>query len=146
SCLDDGSLTLGEYLHRGRTDDEVLVFAHTCHPSLCNDNLSGIVVAAYLAASLRGIDTRYTYRFVFGPATIGSIAWMALNEARLKRVRHGLVLAMLGDSEPLHYHCTVTGDAIIDRAAAVVIRSCYPDAETIEFSPWGFDERQFNSP
>jgi aminopeptidase-like protein len=146
SRLVDGSLTLGESVHRGRSEDEVLVFAHTCHPSLCNDNLSGIVVAAQLAAFLRGRDTRYTYRFVFAPATIGSITWMALDEPRLKKIRHGLVLAMLGDSGPLHYHRSRSGRAGIDRAAGVVLRACYPDAGAIDFSPWGFDERQFNTP
>ena len=146
SRLGDGSLSLGEFVHAGRTDEEVLVFAHTCHPSLCNDNLSGIVVAAHLAATLRQLDTRYTYRFVFAPATIGSIAWMSLNEQRLQRIRHGLVVAMLGDEGPLHYHRSLTGAATIDRAAGVVLRSCYPDAAALDFSPWGFDERQFNTP
>jgi aminopeptidase-like protein len=146
SRLYDGSLTLGEHVHRGRSDAEVLVFAHTCHPSLCNDNLSGIVVAAELAAYLRGRSTRYTYRFLFAPATIGSIAWMATNEARLSNIRHGLVLAMLGDAGPLHYHRSRTGAATIDRAAGVVLRSWHPGATAIDFSPWGFDERQFNSP
>jgi aminopeptidase-like protein len=146
SSLRDGSLTLGEFVHSGDSDDEVLIFTHTCHPSLCNDNLSGIVVAAQLAAYLRGCKTRYTYRFVFGPATIGSIAWLARNEARLARIRHGLVLAMLGDGGPLHYHRTKAGTATIDRAAGAVLRSCYPDAGLLDFSPWGFDERQFNSP
>jgi aminopeptidase-like protein len=146
SRLYDGSLTLGEHVHQGRSSDEVLVFAHTCHPSLCNDNLSGIVVAAELAAYLRGRSTHYTYRFVFAPATIGSIAWMALNEARLGNIRHGLVLAMLGDSGPLHYHRSRSGAAPIDRAANAVLRSWHADAGAIDFSPWGFDERQFNSP
>lgn len=146
SRLYDGALTIGEYLHPGHDEDEVLVFAHTCHPSLCNDNLSGIVVAAQLAAFLQGRQTRYSYRFVFAPATIGSIAWMATNESRLGRIKHGLVLAMLGDAGPLHYHRSSTGAAMIDRAAGVVLRTCYPDASLLDFSPWGFDERQFNSP
>ena len=146
SRLYEGSLTLAEYVHPGRSEEEVLVFAHTCHPSLCNDNLSGIVVAAELARQLQGLDTHYTYRFVFAPATVGSIAWMATNEARLGRIRHGLVLAMLGDAGPFHYHRSRTGAAAIDRAAAQVLRSWHPDAGTIAFSPWGFDERQFNSP
>lgn len=146
SRLYDGALTLGEFLHEGSTTDEVLVFAHTCHPSLCNDNLSGIVVATQLAAFLRSRKTRYSYRFVFAPATIGSIAWMAHNEARLGRIKHGLVLAMLGDAGPLHYVSSKTAVAGIDRAATAVLKAHYPDASMLKFSPWGFDERQFNSP
>ena len=146
SRLYDGALSIGEFVHVGSSEEEVLVFAHTCHPSLCNDNLSGIVVAAHLAAYLKTRKTRYTYRFVFAPATIGSITWMAQNEARLARIKHGLVLAMMGDAGPLHYVSSRTAAATIDRAAATVLRTCYSDASVIQFSPWGFDERQFNSP
>jgi aminopeptidase-like protein len=145
SRLYDGSLTIGEHLHMGESDDEVLVFAHTCHPSLANDNLSGIVIAAWLAAFLGGRPTRYSYRFIFAPATIGSIAWMAHNEPGLHRIRHGLVLAMLGNDGPLRYQRTCGGNAIVDRAAAAVLRSRYPGSQLLDFSPWGFDERQFNS-
>jgi len=139
-------LTLGEFFHAGSTDEEVLVFAHTCHPSLCNDNLSGIVVATQLASFLKTRKTRYSYRFVFAPATIGSITWMAFNEAHLGKIKHGLVLAMMGDSGPLHYVGSKTAMAEIDRAAGAVLRTCYPDGAVLKFSPWGFDERQFNSP
>lgn len=144
SRLYDGSLTIAERFHVGRTDDEVLIFAHTCHPSLANDNLSGVVVAAWLAAFLVGKATRYSYRFVFAPATIGSIAWLSQNESRLHKIRHGLVLAMLGDDGPLRYQRTCGGHAVVDRAAKAVL-SQYPNSELLDFSPWGFDERQFNS-
>lgn len=146
SRLYDGSLTIAECVHRGREEDEVLVFTHTCHPSLCNDNLSGIAVATHLAEFLRGFSTRYTYRFVFAPATIGSIAWLAMNMAHLGRVKHGLVIAMLGDSGPFHYQRSESGKSLIDRAAAIVASRWYPNSALLDFSPWGFDERQFNSP
>lgn len=146
SRLAPGSLTLAEHLHPGRTADEVLIFTHTCHPSLCNDNLSGIGVAARLAAFLRNRETRYSYRFLFAPATIGSIAWMALNEPHLTRIRHGLVLGMLGDDRPLLYKASRAGDNEIDRAARVSLRSHNPDAGEAPYSPWGLDERQFATP
>lgn len=146
SRLSDGALTLGEFVHRGRGAGEVLIFAHTCHPSLCNDNLSGIAVASQVAQALQGRETRYTYRILFAPATIGSIAWMALNESHLPDIHHGLVLAMLGDGGPMHYQCTKPGNAAIDRSARHVLRTHHPDARVLDFSPWGFDERQFNTP
>jgi aminopeptidase-like protein len=71
---------------------------------------------------------------------------MALNEARLPAIRHGLVLAMLGDPGPFHYHRSRDGNATIDRAASLVLKTCHADGEAIDFSPWGFDERQFNTP
>lgn len=146
SRLAPGSLTLAEYVHRGATDEEVLVFAHDCHPSLANDNLSGVAVAIHLAAFLSTQRTRYTYRFVFAPATIGTIAWIATNERRLGRIRHGLVLSLLGNDTPLHYKVTRTGLASVDRAAWQVLQRECPGAQRLGFSPWGHDERQFASP
>lgn len=146
SRLFDGSLTFAEHVHAGRTSDEVLLFAHTCHPSLCNDNLSGIVVATHVAKYLATLDTRYSYRLVLAPATIGSIAWTALRSNVLAHVKHGLVLAMLGDEAPLEYHCTRRRDDTINRAAAMGLKPSVPAGKVVDFSPWGFDERQFNAP
>lgn len=146
STLAPGAMSIAEYIHRGRTSDEVLLFAHTCHPSLANDNLSGLVVAARLAAYLRGRTTRFTYRFVFAPATIGSITWLALHAAELHRIRHGLVLSLLGDRGPLNYKRSRFGNACIDRTAIHVLKHYHPGGRVIDFSPWGYDERQFGSP
>lgn len=144
--LAPGSMSIAECVHRGRMDDEVLFFAHTCHPSLANDNLSGLVVATRLAAYLKERSTRYTYRFVFAPATIGSIAWLALHVKQLHRIRHGLVLSLLGDRGPLNYKRSRSGNAPIDQAATYVLQHYHPGGRVIGFSPWGYDERQFGSP
>ena len=80
SSLEDGYLTYGEYLHKGETDDEFLLSAHVCHPSLANDNCSGIALLTHLAQRMVGLKTRYSYRFLFAPGTIGAIAWLARNE------------------------------------------------------------------
>jgi aminopeptidase-like protein len=146
SQLFRGSMTLAEHLHRGEEEDEVLVFAHDCHPSLANDNLSGVAVAIRLAAFLSGQQTRYSYRFVFAPATTGTIAWLATNERRLGRIRHGLVLSLVGNEAPLHYKPTRAGNLSVDRAAWQVLQRECDGARRLEFSPWGHDERQFQSP
>jgi aminopeptidase-like protein len=146
SQLAPGSLTLAEHVHRGATGEEVLIFSHDCHPSLANDNLSGIVVAAYLAKQLESVETRYTYRFVFAPATIGSITWLATNQAVLPRIRHGLVLSLLGNVGPLYYKKTRASQCSIDHAASHVLRNGFPGSQVLSFSPWGYDERQFCSP
>jgi aminopeptidase-like protein len=146
SRLGPGSLTLAEHVHGGASEEEVLVFAHDCHPSLANDNLSGLVVAVYLAEFLAQRKTRFTYRFVFAPATIGSITWLATNESKLTRIRHGLVLSLLGDGGPLHYKKSRRGTHAIDRGAWHVLRTEFPGSRLLEFSPWGYDERQFCSP
>jgi aminopeptidase-like protein len=146
STLEDGHLTYGECVLPGRSTDEVLISCHACHPSLANDNVSGLTVATFLAKLLFGRDLRYSYRFLFIPATIGSITWLALNRDAASRIRHGLVLTCLGDAGGFHYKKSRQGNAEIDRAAAHVLRHCGESWEILEFSPYGHDERQYCSP
>jgi len=146
SSLTDGYLSYGECYLPGNTQDEVLISCHVCHPSLANDNLSGIAVATFLAKSLASVPRRYSYRFVFVPGTIGAIAWLARNRDAAQRVRHGLVLTCLGDGGRFHYKRSRRGNAEVDRSAAVVLRDLGEASEIIEFSPYGYDERQYCSP
>ncbi|MGH8501145.1 MAG: DUF4910 domain-containing protein [Gammaproteobacteria bacterium] len=146
SRLEAGSLTYGEYLIRGATSDEVLIYTHTCHPSLCNDNLSGIALTAHLARELASQSLRYSYRFIFAPTTIGSITWLARNEVHLSRIKHGLVAVLLGDEGNMVYKQSRRGSADIDRIAAHVLGHSGKPFKLETFSPYGYDERQFCSP
>ncbi len=146
STLEDGHLTYGECYLAGRSSDEVLISCHACHPSLANDNLSGLTVATFLAQFLSGRDLRYSYRFLFIPGTIGAITWLARNRETAGRIRHGLVLTCIGDAGGFHYKKSRRGNAEIDRAAAHVLRHSGESAEILEFSPYGYDERQYCSP
>jgi len=152
STLADGHLTYGEYFLPGATADgihpadEVLISCHSCHPSLCNDNLSGVMIAAFLARHLSNIPHRLSYRFLFIPGTIGSITWLALNEEKTKNIRHGLVIATAGDSGHMHYKKSRSGDADIDRVVIHVLQKSGDPFEVMDFSPYGYDERQYGSP
>lgn len=146
ATLEDGSLTYAEVLVPGESEDEVLVSGYADHPSLANDNLSGIALMTALAQRLAGLELRYSYRFLFSPATIGPIAWLARNEERLERVKHGLVCLCVGDPGPLTYKQSRRGDAEVDRAAQLVLRDSGEPFLVHEWEPWGGDERQFNSP
>jgi len=146
STLVDGHLTYGECYLPGRSADEVLISCHICHPSLANDNLSGLSVATFLAQLLPGRDLRYSYRLVFLPGTIGAIAWLAQNRENIGRIRHGLVLTCLGDAGGFHYKKSRRGNTEIDRAAAHVLAHSGDSAGILEFSPYGYDERQYCSP
>jgi aminopeptidase-like protein len=145
SDLKAGSLTYGELFLPGQAEQEVLITAHICHPSLANDNLSGIAVATALAMRQAEQQRRLGYRFLFIPATIGAIAWLARNEPLLERIKYGLVLTCIGDSGPFHYKKS-RSDAAIDRAVAHVLRYSGHDHAIIPFNPYGYDERQFCSP
>jgi aminopeptidase-like protein len=146
SSLEDGHLSYGEYFLAGRLSEEVLVSTHACHPSLANDNLSGLSVATFLAHLLSQGERRYSYRFLFVPGTIGAITWLARNRDAATRIRHGLVLSGVGDAGGFHYKRSRMGNAEIDRAAVHVLRHFGESAEIMEFSPYGYDERQYCSP
>jgi aminopeptidase-like protein len=146
TTLTDGSLTYGELVLPGAEEREVLVSTHCCHPSLANDNCAGMVMCAELARLLSGMTRRYTYRFLFVPGTIGAITWLALNEKSADRIAHGLVAACAGDRGQLTYKRSRRGEAEIDRAAVLVLRDSGAEHQVRPFTPYGYDERQYNSP
>ncbi|MGY4286378.1 aminopeptidase-like protein [Bradyrhizobium sp. LM2.7] len=146
SDLSNGSLSYGEYLHKGETDEEFLLSAHICHPSLANDNCSGVALLTHLAKCMVGLRTRYSYRFLFAPGTIGAITWLARNEDHAKRIKHGLVVSMVGDGGGPTYKKSRQGNAKIDRVVAHGLRHCGLKPTILDFSPYGYDERQYCSP
>jgi aminopeptidase-like protein len=146
SSLHNGHMTFAEYYIPGELPDEVLITTHICHPSMCNDNLSGISVLTYLAHELRNKKLRYSYRFLFIPGTIGAIAWLSRNEARVHRIKHGLVAALLGYGSEFTYKRSRQGNAIIDQIVPFVLERIGVTHKVIPFDPYGYDERQFCSP
>lgn len=146
STLAPGHLSYGELFVRGAAEDEMLISVHCCHPSLANDNLSGMVVARALARWLLDRPRRLSYRFLFIPGTIGSITWLARNEERLARIKHGLVLSCLGDRGKLTYKKSRRGDAMVDRVASHVLSHHAEGHRVLPFIPYGYDERQYCSP
>jgi aminopeptidase-like protein len=144
SSLTDGSLTYAEATVSGKRTDEIFFSAYCCHPSLCNDNLSGVVLTSTLAKYLGGMQLRYSYRFLLAPSTIGALCWLWKNEDQLDRIAGGLTITCAGDSGPATYKQSRHGDAEIDRAAANVVGAA--GGRQIPFDPWGGNERQFCSP
>jgi aminopeptidase-like protein len=146
SSLQDGHLTYGEYFIKGKLTDEVLISCHICHPSLCNDNLSGNSIATLLAKHLTDLPLRYSYRFLFIPGTIGAITWLALNEKTAFNIKHGLVTTLLGNNGGFTYKKSRRGNAEIDKIVEFVLKSRGKDFKIIDFFPYGYDERQYCSP
>lgn len=146
STLAPGSLTLGELCLAGEIEDEILISVHTCHPSLANDNLSGVALTTILARDLLQVPRRLSYRFLFIPGTIGAITWLSQNEASLSRIKHGLVITGVGDGGPVTYKRSRRGQAPIDRAAGHVLGHLAEPHRILDFSPYGYDERQYCSP
>ncbi len=146
STLADGAMTYGEYLHRGTSEDEFLFTAHICHPSLANDNCSGLALLTILAKHLSGLRTRLSYRFLFSPGTIGPITWLVRNEANVGRIKYGLVVSGVGDGGGPTYKRSRRGDGAVDRAIAHVLKHAFAAPKIMDFEPYGYDERQFCSP
>jgi aminopeptidase-like protein len=146
STLAPGNLTYAECVVPGATDGEAIVYTHTCHPSLANDNLTGVAAMTELAREMLSEKPRLTWRFIFGPGTIGSLAWLSNNQQRLGRIQTGLTIGLLGDSGGLTYKRSRRGDSITDRVAERVLHGLAPNARIIDYEPYGYDERQFCSP
>ena len=146
STLEDGSLSYGEYFIKGESKDEVLLTCYTCHPSMCNDNLSGVVLLTFLAKHLKNLSLQYSYRFLFIPETIGSIVWLYRNEQNVTKIKHGLVATCVGDPGISTYKKSRQGNAEIDQTVIEVLKKSGDDYKITNFEPLGSDERQFCSP
>jgi len=146
SDLSEGSLTYGEFYIKGKSEKEVLISAHICHPSLANDNLSGIAASVSFAKSLLQQELQYSYRFLYIPGTIGSITWLAQNEGKLINIKHGLVLSCVGDSAGFTYKKSRKGNSETDRIVQKVLSEKERSHDVREFIPYGYDERQYCSP
>ena len=148
SELKDGSLTYGEYFIQGKSKKEILFSSYVCHPSICNDALSGVVMNVLLAKTLlkHQSELNYSYRFLFIPETIGAITWLSLNEEKLKNISHGLVLTCVGDKGNFTYKKSRDGDLEIDNVVLDVLKNSEQKFIVKDFFPTGSDERQFCSP
>lgn len=148
SELKEGSLTYGEIIIPGDTEEEVFLSTYICHPSMANNELSGPVVATFLAKWLNLlVKRRYTYRIIFIPETIGAITYLSKNLQYLKEhVIAGFNLSCVGDNRTFSYVESRYGDTLADKAEKNVLSFYYPDYKTYSFLKRGSDERQYNAP
>jgi|SaaInlStandDraft_6_1057023.scaffolds.fasta_scaffold08208_2 aminopeptidase-like protein len=146
SKLESGNLTYGEYLIPGKSTDEILLSCYICHPSMCNDNLSGVVLLTMLAKYMQNFKNNYSIRFLFIPETIGAITWLHINEMNISKIKHGLIATCLGDSGNLTYKKTRNSNEEIDKTVVNVLKKSGKKFRVLDFFPWGSDERQFCSP
>lgn len=146
SELKDGSLTYGELYLEGETKDEFLISTYICHPSMCNDNLSGVVLSTFLAKELMKRDRYMSYRFLFIPETLGSIVWLSRNEDMVHNIKYGLVATCTGDDGPVTYKMAKSDDALINEIVVKSLQDSRVPYILQDFYPWGSDDRQYSSP
>jgi aminopeptidase-like protein len=147
STIAPGSMTYGELLIPGDSEDEVFISTYVCHPSLANNELSGPVVATALARWLMSQDRRrYTYRFVFVPESIGALTYTSRNLEHLtSNVIAGFNLTCIGDDGDYSYLASRLGDLEIDRIGRHVV-SARPMSRIYSYLDRGSDERTYCAP
>lgn len=143
----DGVLNYGEILLPGESEKEVLLSTYICHPSMANNEVSGPVLTTFLAKWLKSLDRKLSYRIVFVPETIGSIAYLSRNLDVMKaRTIAGFVLTCVGDDRAYSYLETRKGNTLTDRVMKNVLGFAHPEYKTYSFLERGSDERQYNAP
>jgi aminopeptidase-like protein len=147
STLEPGSLTYGELIIPGETDDEVFVSTYVCHPSMANNELSGPVVTAALAKWLLTLPSRhYTYRLVFTVETIGALTYASRNLDELRdNVVAGFQLTCIGDDRAYTYLASRRSNTRLDRIAKRVLRT-RENVREYSYLARGSDERHYGAP
>lgn len=159
ATLTPGVLNWGEFAVRGANSREYLISSHICHPSLANDNLSGVLVNLWLARILSAYaaenpgSLRNSYRFIFAPGTIGAIVWLHKNREKIENIAGGIILSLLGDSAPVQVKSSKCSESKIesenfpeiDLASQNAFVECGLEVRLKPYSDYGYDERQYNA-
>ena len=146
--LFNGNLNYGEFLLKGKSQKEVFLSTYICHPSLANNEISGPSLLTYLAKWISKIKgRRYSYRIIFIPETIGSIAYLSKNLKVLKKnMRYGFNISCVGDNRNYSYLQSRDGHSLTDKLAKYVLKKKKLKYTSYNWLSRGSDERQYCSP
>ena len=142
-----GKLLIGEYYLPGKKEEEIVFSTYLCHPSLANDNLTGVAVAVEIMKILSEVEDReYSYRLLIVPEGIGAITYLATHEDQIEKILGGYVFTCCGDPGSVTYKKSYSGNSIIDRAASHVVKNKYEHSNYSIRNFWlhGSDEQKYN--
>ena len=150
SSFRKGSMTYADFLIKGKSKKEILLTTYTCHPSMGNNETSGISLLSYLGEYLNKINKKkklnFSYRIVFHPENIGAIAYINKNLVKLRRnVIAGYVVTCVGDNKTYSYLKSKEDNSISNRVLNI-LKNNYKKFKIYEFTKSGSDERRYNAP
>ena len=141
-----GNLIYGEQIIPGKSKHEILISTYICHPSMANDNLSGIILTAFLAKFINSIKNRYwTYRIIFVPETIGALAYLNKNEKQMKKIKFGLVISNVGGKGKFSFKKSFQDDHFLNDLIKDIFKKEKIKLKEYNFDINGSDERQYSS-
>ena len=141
----NGKLIYADALHKGESEEEILISSYLCHPSLANDNLSGILTAVLFFNHIKKIKTYYTYRLVLCPETIGALAFLSQLDD-VKKIKCSAVITCTAGPGCISVKKSFIGEHFIDKLAQTAISKVEKNFIEYPFIPIGSDERQYSSP
>ena len=147
SSFENGQLKIGECDIPGKTENTIILMAHLCHPAMVNDDLAGVAVLVDLAKTLQEKTNFYSYKILFVPETIGSVAYLSQHEHLISKMKCGIFLEMLGTQNSLALQKTRQGNSHIDRISNYVMRNNLKKFREDDFHKIVVnDEMVFNGP
>ena len=147
SSLKKGNLELSHALIKGKSKKEILFSSYVCHPSMANNELSGPVLLNAILdyIKIKYKKTKYSYRFIMQPETIGSIAYLSkFSKYLCKNVICGFNLSCVGDDKAYSYVNTPYKNTLADQAMHSALKG-KKNVKIYSFLSRGSDERQYCS-
>jgi aminopeptidase-like protein len=142
-----GKMNYGELLIPGKSNKEILISTYICHPSLANNELSGMVMTTYLARHFQNKILNYSIRFLFIPETIGSISYIKYNLKNLKNnFLAGFIVTCVGDNGKFSILKPKNENCVSYKTSLKVLKDINVKFKLISFLKRGSDERQYSWP
>lgn len=137
-----GKLKIGVHTIKGKSDREILLFAHLDHPYQANDNLSAVACLVDIAGK---IQTDKTVKIIFCPETIGSIAYALTQD--ISKADFMIAVDICGNRNSILLQKAFDKEHPINRIAHLAIHGIGESYRKGEFrNTIGSDEYVFNDP
>ena len=148
-CIDSefkkGKMNYGEILIPGKSKKEILISTYICHPSMANDNLSGVILTTLLARYISNIpNLKWSYRIIFIPETIGAIAYINKNLDIFKKIDFGLNISCVGGKGGISFKESWNPNHFLNQLVKKISIKSKIKFKKFKYDIHGSDERQYS--